>query len=224
MCPSLIEDLPRVWRFIQFPYRLVTFVDLAALGLVTLALVAMGRSGAATRTPALLLAAVAGLAFVQSLRQNGEARSFLPDRAAALESSVHTPESWYAPLQFADGSAPIVHPTLSTPLQVPVADGPSNSYEVAYPPGPAGTARTNVLAGTYLVDVSGAEPVGRNAGGYMIVRLPASNQPRQITVKAGWGTGVEIGRWLTVASLLTAALASGYAVVRRGQPPDSEDD
>jgi hypothetical protein len=218
LSPSLIEDLPRVWRFIQFPYRLVTFVDLAAVGLVTMALVAMGRSGAPARIPALLLAAVAGLAFVQSLRQNGEVRSFLPGRAAALESSVHTPQSWYAPLQFADGSAPIVHPTLPTPLHVPVAEGPRDSYEVSYPPGPAGTVRTNVLAGTYLVDVSGAEPVGRNAGGYMIVRLPASNRPRQVTVKAGWDTGVEIGRWLTVISLLAAALATGYAVARRGQP------
>lgn len=213
--PSLIEDLPRVWRFIQFPYRLVTFVDLAVIALLTLALVAMGRARPAARIPALLLAAVAALAFVQSLRQDSEVRSWLPSRAAALQSSVHPPESWYAPLQFADGSAPVVHPTLATPLHLPVADGPSESYEVAYPPGPAGTARTNVLAGTYLVDVSGARPVGRNAGGYMIVSLPASDRPRPVTVESGWGAGVEIGRWLSLASLLAAALAAGYAAARR---------
>ncbi len=53
-----------------------------------------------------------------------------------------------------------------------------SSYRVAYPPGPAGTAQTNIATGSYFVYVSGATPVGRSEAGQMVVRLPASLPPR----------------------------------------------
>jgi hypothetical protein len=212
--PTLIEDLPEVLAFIQFPYRIVTYVTLCAVGLVTLALAAMQREGPAARLPVLALAAIAAFNFGLALQQNSEVRSWLEDRDEALVSSVEPPRTWYAPLQFADGSAPVAEPTLP-PLEIPVSDR-RDVYAATYPPGPAGTAETNIAVGDYLVDVSGAEPAGRTEDGRMVLRLPRSpDRPRQVEVRADWGAGVTIGRWLTVLSLLAAAGLAAYCLLAR---------
>lgn len=200
--PSLIEDLPKALAFIQFPYRIVTYVTLCVVGLVTLALAAMQREGSTARLPVLALAAIAAFNVALSIQQNSEVRSWLTGREEALVSSVDPPRTWYAPLQFADGSAPVVAPTLE-PLEIPV-DGRRDVYAASYPPGRAGTVETNIAAGDYLVDVSGAEPVGRTEDGRMVLRLARSDRPRTVEVKAAWGAGVEAGRWLTILSLLVA--------------------
>lgn len=225
MAPSLIEALPTAWRFIQFPYRLLAFVDLALVGLLVLALVAVQRAGPPARNAVLLLAGIAAIAVVMSVKQDSEVRSWLPSRDAALTSSVQPPPSWYAPLQFADGSAPIVRPTLRGTLRIEPASGRHDAYTVTYPPGPAGTVRTNILAGTYLVDVEGARPVGRTAGGAMVVRVPASRErSRQMIVSAGWGPAVEVGRWVSVVALFACLGGCGYAFWRyRTAPPGRSD-
>lgn len=211
--PTLIEDLPKVLAFIQFPYRIVTYVTLCAVGLVTLALAAMQREGSAARLPVLALAAIAAFNFGLSLQQNSEVRSWLEDRDEALVSSVEPPRTWYAPLQFADGSAPVAATTLP-PLEIPVADR-RDVYSATYPPGRAGTVETNIAVGDYLVDVEGAEPVGRTEDGRMVLRLPRSDRSREVSVRADWGAGVTIGRWLTILSLLAAAGLAAYCLVVR---------
>ena len=216
LSPTLIEDLPEAWRFIQFPYRILTYADLCVVGLVTLVLAALQTAGSRARIPVLLLAAVAVFNFGLSVDQNFHVRSWLLDREEALRSSVQPPRGWYAPPQFADGSAPITRPTLSPPLLLPVESGTRNSYKAVYPPGPAGTVRTNIATGPYLVEVSGAQPVGRGPGGNMVVRLPASrHRHRAVEVRASWGAAMTAGRWLTVASLIVAAAAAIYAATRR---------
>ena len=153
LSPSLIDELPKLLRFIQFPYRVMTYVDLCVAGLVTLALAAMERDRTTALIPALALAAIALLNFGLSITQNFEVRSWLSGRDEALASSLQPPPSWYAPPQFADGSAPLVEPTLA-PLEFPL-DGRRDDYRASYPPGPAGTAETNVATGDYFVDVRG---------------------------------------------------------------------
>ena len=216
MVPSLIEALPRALQFIQFPYRLLTYADLCLVGLVTIALAGLQRAGSAARVPVALLAVVAALSFGQAMVQNFEVRSWLGSRTEALASSTQTPPSWYAPLHFADASAPVVEPTLSDPLVVPVEGPEHDRYTATYPPGPGGTVASNVLTGTYFVDVSGARPVGRTPEGGMVMRLPASPRPRQVTVSASWGTGVRLGRWLTLLSFAAALAAFVAYVARRG--------
>ncbi|HET6550816.1 MAG TPA: hypothetical protein VFG79_20300 [Solirubrobacter sp.] len=215
LSPPLIDELPKLLRFIQFPYRVMTYVDLCVVGLVTLALAAMERDRATALVPALALAAIALLNFGLSVAQNFEVRSWLSGRDEALASSLQPPPSWYAPPQFADGSAPLVQPTLA-PLEFPL-DGRHDGYRARYPPGPAGSAETNVATGDYFVDVQGASPVGRTDDGKMVVRLAASRHPREVEVEAGWGTAMTVGRWLSVASLLAALglVAAGLAARRR---------
>lgn len=217
LSPSLIEELPAIFRYIQFPYRIVTYVSLCVVGLVTLALSAMQRDSSASQLPVIALVAIALFSFGLAVDQNFKVRSWLPGRDAALESAGHPPPSWYAPLQFADASTPVVQPTLSPPLHFPVERSINNTYTVTYPPGRAGTLATNVLTGPYLVDVGGAQPVGRTPEGMMVVKLVASpTRPRQVEVKVGLETEMAVGKWLTVVSLVAALLAAGtYAATRR---------
>lgn len=216
--PALIGDLPEFLQYIQFPYRILTYVDFCVVGLVTLALASTERE----RTSARAIVAVAALAAIGlfnlaiSAVQNAEVRSWLSGRGKAIASPVQPPHSWYAPPQYADGTAPLVHPTLPRQLIVPMGEGTRDSYRVEYPAGPAGTAQTNIATGSYLVDVSGATPVGRNQIGDMVVRLPASpHRPRVVTVSAEDSAAVVASRWVSVASILGALAALAGALLLR---------
>ncbi|HEU4906511.1 MAG TPA: hypothetical protein VFT19_10420, partial [Solirubrobacterales bacterium] len=203
LSPGLIAELPKLLQFIQFPYRIVTYVDICLVGLVTLALAAMQRDRSTSLVPVLVLAAIAAFNFGLSIAQNSAVRSWLPGRDAALASAARPPPTWYAPLQFADGSAPVVAPSLAPPLEFPFEEI-EERYAASYPPGPAGTAETNIATGDYLVEVSGARPVGRTEDGRMVVRLSAAERPRRVEVSAAWGAGIELGRWVSIVSLLAA--------------------
>lgn len=212
LSPSLIEELPKVLQFIQFPYRIETYFNLCLVGLVTLALAAMERERTTRAIPALALAAIAAFNFVLSIEQNSQVRSWLTDRDEALTSAVQPPRTWYALLQFADGSARHVEWADGPPLEFGVEEI-GGSYAATYPPGRSMVVATNIATGDYLVDVSGARPVGRNEVGTMVVRLPASDRPREVEVSAAWGPAMTAGRLLTAASLLIALVgAAAYAL------------
>lgn len=218
--PALIPHLPGPLPYVQFPYRILTYVDFCVVGLVTLALAAAERSESERRwaTPAVAaLAAIALFSLAVSIQQTFEVRSWLSGRGEALESTVQPPPSWYAFLQFGDGHGPVLQPTLPDPLNVPVEEGIRDSYRVEYPPGPAGTAQTNIATGDYLVDVEGATPVGRSEAGQMVVRLPASpERPRTVVVSGEDSPTVEVSGWISIVSLFGSLLALvACAVVRR---------
>jgi hypothetical protein len=217
---SLIADLPESLQYIQFPYRLLTYADFCVVGLVTLALAAVERRGDDSAAVAAVasLTAIALFSLAISVQQNFDVRSWLGGRDEALASSVQPPPSWYAIIQFGDGSAPVVQPTLSEPLTVPVEEGVRDSYRVEYPPGPAGTAQTNIDTGNYLVDVSGAEPVGRSEAGQMVVRLPASpDKPRIVVVSAEDGPAVVVSRWISVLALIGSLIGGAAILVSRSR-------
>ncbi len=206
---SLIMDLPEFLQYIQFPYRLLTYVDFCVVGLVTLVLAAAERrdNGSASLAAGATLAVIAVFNLGISVQQNFEVRSWLDGRDETLASTVQPPPSWYAFIQFGDGSAPLVEPTLPQPLNVPVEEGIRDSYRIVYPPGPAGTAQTNIDTGSYLVDISGAEPVGRSDAGQMVVRLPASpREPRTVVVSAEDGPTVVVSRWISILALVGSLL------------------
>jgi hypothetical protein len=215
LAPALIDDLPEALRFVQFPYRVLTYVDLCVAGLVTLALAAMQRDRLSSRIPVLALAAIAAFNLALSVSQNFDVRSWLPGREAALASPAQPPPTWYATLQFADGSAPIVAPTLTPALRFPVENGRHDSYEATYPAGPAGTVETNIATGSYFVALSGARAVGRTPAGEMVVGLPASDRLRLVRARASWGAAMTAGRWLSIVSVLFALAAGAYLAARR---------
>jgi hypothetical protein len=216
LSPGLIEDLPEAFTYVQFPYRLLTYVDLALVGLLTIALAAVQRAGSSARVPVLLLAAIAVFNFGLSMDQNARVRSWLPSRENAQLSSVQPPRRWYAELQYADSSEPIVKPTLARPLWIPVTRERRRSYAVAYPSGPAGTVRTNIVTGSYMVDVSGGQPVGRTPKSEMVIALPASKRPRQVEVETARDPALVAAGWVSIFALAGAAVgAAAFAATRR---------
>jgi hypothetical protein len=207
--PGAILDLPSFLTYIQFPYRLVTYVDLALVGLTTLAIAAMQRAGGTrVRIPAALLVVVSVISLGQALKQNHEVRSWLPGgRDEAIASTITPPKSWYALVQFGDASEPVVEPTLPGGITVPIEEGIKDSYTVTLPPGPGGTILTDVVTGPYFVRINGAEVVGRNENTDQVIRLPASSKPREVTFSSHWGAEVTLGIWITVICLAAAAIA-----------------
>jgi hypothetical protein len=222
--PALIGDLPELLQYVQFPYRILTYADFCVVAMVTLALAWLERREPSSGSRAALaaLAAIALFNLAISVQQNFEVRSWLNGRGEATASSVSPPPSWYAFIQFGDGEGAVVQPTLSRPLNVPVEEGIRDSYRIEYPPGPAGTAQTNIDTGPYLVDVTGATPVGRSEAGQMVVRLPASpDRPRTVVVSAEDSATVVLSRWLSVLATLGALVAAAAWILlrrRRGEP------
>jgi len=207
MHPSTITHLPSFLTYIQFPYRLMTYLDLALVGLTTLAIAAMQKAGRLSRVPAALLVLVSAISLYAAVKQNHEVRSWLPSRATAIASTATPPESWYAFVQFGDASEPLGEPTLPGEIKVPVDEGIKKSYTVTVPPGPEGTILTNVVTGPYFVDISGAEAVARNPESDQIVRLPASSKPREVTFSSHWESKVSVGIWITVLCLAASLIA-----------------
>jgi hypothetical protein len=215
---TLILDLPEFLQYIQFPYRLLTYADFCVVGMVTLVLASIERrrSSSASMAALAILAAIAVFSLAISVQQNFDVRSWLNGRDEALASSVQPPPSWYAIIQFGDGEAPVVQPTLPQPLTVPVEEGIRDSYRVEYPPGPGGTAQTNIDTGNYLVDVSGAEPVGRNEAGQMVVRLSASpDHPRSVVVSAENSPSVVVSRWISLIAVGFCVFAIAAMLITR---------
>jgi hypothetical protein len=203
-----IWHLPTFLTYIQFPYRLLTYVDLAMVGLTTLAIAAMQRSGNLSKVPVALLVLVCAISFYAAIVQNARVRSWLPGgRDAAVASVSAPPESWYAFIQFGDATEPLGEPTLEGELHVPVEEGVKDSYTVTVPPGPEGTILTNVVTGPYFVKITGAEAVARNENSDQIVRLPASSKPREVTFATHLEPEAKVGIWITVLSLAIAAIA-----------------
>ena len=217
--PALIGNLPELLRYVQFPYRILTYVDFCVVGMVTLALAWLERRrrGPAAAAALTVLALIALFNLVISVQQNFEVRSWLTGRGEATASAVAPPPSWYAFLQFGDGEGPVVQPTLKKPLTVPVEEGIRDSYRVEYPPGPAGTVQTNIATGPYLVDIGGATPVGRSEAGQMVVRLPASpERPRTVVVSGEDSPTVVLSRWLSLLATLAALIAAAaWLLLRR---------
>jgi hypothetical protein len=208
MHSTSIWHLPSFLTYIQFPYRLMTYVDLAMVGVTTLAIAAMQRSGNLSKVPAALLALVCAISFYAAIVQTHQVRSWLNGgRDAAVASASTPPESWYAFVQFGDATEPLGEPTLPGEVKVPVDEGVKKSYTVTVPPGPEGTILTNVVTGPYFVKITGAEAVARNENSDQIIRLPASNEPREVTFASHWGAEVTAGIWITVISLVIAAIA-----------------
>jgi hypothetical protein len=205
LSPGLIEDLPGPWGRIQFPYRLVTYATLAASGIALVLLRPVQELGSPKRVVlAGLLVITTAISCALALDQVLGARSLSGDRSLAVASATSPPPTWdgNATFDYADATAPVVTPTIADPLVVPTQPG-SDRVSVSLPPGTTGTVQTNVAAGPYLVDVAGAEPVGRTEDGFMIVevRARAGEAPR-VTFSAKTSALLGFGKAVTILALI----------------------
>jgi hypothetical protein len=221
--PSLIDHLPRPWHFLQFSRRLLTYADLIVVGLLVLGLAGLKARPSLLRGATVAVAVVAALGAIQALAQALAVPSSISqsDRTTPHTRDVlfqrgpdRTPLAWYGGGDFADASQPAAQPTLPQPLEVPVSESRQDSYELTYPPGPAGDVESNVSGGPYLVHVQGAEEVGVTQYQNMVLHLPASSEPRRVTVSARESAPLVAAQAISVLSLIGAVALVAWLALR----------
>jgi hypothetical protein len=218
------DHVPRTLQQIQFPYRLNTYLDLTASGLVLAAVIAVERVAPkrlAVRLRFALGAATAislGLCLWQLWVPNTHAALSYQNRDAALASTHVTPRTWYDPGVYDDASQPIVTvPSGSLPIDTSRISGNEVTLTVTPPPGGAPFA-TNIAGAPYLVSLSGGlVRVGRTIHGLSVLRRRVPGRgPVQITLRPSGGA-LAIGRDVALLAIvvLLALLVAGIVTGRR---------
>jgi len=219
---GLLLALPRQYTYIQFSYRLESYV-LLELSAAILAALVLARSGAGRRRRAFAWLALP-VSVVCLIGAVGQVLGYpYPglDRYETLEfyGQVNTGPN----RDYADASEPVIAsanlPTLEFPPAAVHDDRVSASVRVR----PGTLLATNVAAGPYLVHVAGAKAVGTaSETGYMVLAVGSARATAQragaklassgsdpvdtISIGPSDGAPIVIGRVLSVVGLVVMAL------------------
>jgi hypothetical protein len=202
------HGVPRLLTYVQFKFRLETYILLCLALLVIALLVWLRRAAPGTQRPAYaalacVLAVGAGFAVWQAWHTPSV---YMPDRHDTFVSSTQLPKTAYDLGTFRDQSQRIVAGASDTP-QVIIPPDPGARDRTVVVPTPAGlrVVTTNLLTGPYLVDVEGAKPIGRTPSGWLVLRRP-KDQVAQTTMRLRLSTAESVpvvaGRWMTRLALI----------------------
>jgi len=212
--------VPEPLRFIQFTYRLESYVVFCLGLLVIVALRGLHvQMGPGERVGVLVPAFVAIAVFggAVAVWQVWSTPSFLPDRHAAITSIHRVPATFYETGNFRDAQAPPVDVLAERVFRVPPESVHHDhvALDAALPPGGA-PIELNVDASESLVEVHGVERLGRTAQGFLVVRRPPDHQTGPVTLEiaAHESTSVVVGRALTLAALSALLAIALYALLR----------
>jgi hypothetical protein len=241
--PALWHDLPRIFWSIQFPYRLLSYVDYCFAGIVLIALVAIvgQRRGELRRRATTALVAL-GIVFaavegVQAINQEWSGPSSLRSRSEIFPGGSTAPSFWprfVTYLQYQDVSLPVVNASIpeipgltvyngegANVVPVPVTPTPKSGYGVSFTLAKSGTVTTNVISGPYLVAVHGAKFVGRTPYSELIMSVKKNpNGPNRVTFSTARTWPIVLGELVTGLCVLTlgallALLGVRWARARR---------
>jgi hypothetical protein len=242
--PVLWHAVPRVFWSIQFPYRLLSYVDYSVVALVTIAVVTLLKRNRTALTTFLVIVGVlfAGFELREAAVQEWGGPSSLASRSEIFPGGSKVPSFWTRFVtyhQYQDNSLPTLSATINeipgvtgyngegeNVLSVPAAKTVQSSYTVTFTPPKSGTLNTNVLTGPYLVGVKGAKIVGRSANQNMIIQVNKKpSGPTTVTFGTAGTWPILLGRWATyLCCILVLALLAGLAILRRsgrsGGPSD----
>jgi hypothetical protein len=213
--------LPQFLRYVQFAFRLETYVTLLVCGLVLVAIVAVARAPR-SRLRAVLVAGIAAVCAVsvyQAVHQAWRQPSYSHDRAGLLDRPVReVPVTWSDAGNFRDRSAPEVRGGANRKVRLDPSRMARSGTDVVRLPVGGAPVQTNIAAGTYLITVEGVTPIGRRERGEMVVqRTGGTAGPTEVRIR-GANTGpVRDGRTITLASLAALAflLVAGVRRERR---------
>ena len=236
---SLWHDVPRIFWSIQFPYRLLSYVDFFAVGIVTIALVAImrdQRKGAAKMLLPILLAVGALILSAEAAQSVSEAwsgPSSLHSRSEAFPGGSKLPSFWSTFVTYhqdQDISMPVLASTTineipgltfyngegANVIPVPVDGTPKDGYSVTFTPPKNGTIGTDVISGPYLVAVHGAKWVGRFPYQELILSVKKNRLgPNRVTFSEARTWPIVLGKWSSVTSVLVLGLLLLVLVLRR---------
>ncbi len=218
-----VELLVGPFVFLQFSYRLESYINLAISGAVLAALVLLQRQ--ATQASRAWLWAV--LPVVATSVVLGAAQVTV-HRDPATYKEWKTFPNFYNPWSRANGNLqdyataePPSYDAKSLPLlQFPVSQIRNNSITVTANANEGQLAFTNILTIPELVQLTGAHIVGNVSGGWAVVQIDRERVPgtATITVTPSSPPAVRIGRLLSLLGLggLAAAVATaGIGTWRR---------
>ncbi len=237
--PDLWHAVPKLLWSIQFPYRLLSYVDFSVVGLVLIGVLALV---AQKRTRARRALIVVGLVFAlaeggQAVYQAWHGPSSLPSRGEAFPGGSLAPSYWdsfVTYLQYQDVSTPVVSATIpevpgltfyngegANVIPVPVTKEPKESYTVEFTPSKSGTVNTDVIAGPYLVGVKGAKFVGRTPYSEMVISVKKhATGPTRVTFSTARSWPIVVGEWLTfVCVILLVGLLAALGARKLGLLP-----
>jgi hypothetical protein len=216
---------------IQFPYRLSGWLLIAIAVQLAISLrFARDLTGRRQRIAiGLVLVLIAGTV-VQASHQmysgprlNGEVNEDFHARQGAFANGPLTPpETYYDPYSYADSSLPVFDPPPRRRLSLPIPSPGQTRLvaKVALPPG-KGPISTGIAGGPYVVRVSGVKPVGRTAGGGIVVKAPPGAKSARVVVTADAGTVQVFASVVSILCLIAClglvALLTVRSRLRAGQ-------
>jgi hypothetical protein len=232
--PALWRHVPRLFWSIQFPYRLLSYVDYCVVALLIIAVVALARRTRTVSTIAVVLLGLlcAGWELSQAVKQEWNGPSSLTSRAEIFPGGAKVPSFWTRFVtyhQYQDNSLPTVSATIGeipgvtgyngegeNVMSVPAAKELQSSYTVTFTPPESGTINTNVLTGPYLVGVKGAKIVGRSPNQNMVLQVVKNpSGPTVVTFTTSGTWPVVLGRWATYLSIPALLVLLAVLVFRR---------
>ena len=212
--------VPEFLTFLQFTFRLETYILLCLALLVIASLVwlqhaAPGTQRAAYAVLAVVLASNACLAIWQVWHAPSV---YMPDRHDALVSTTQLPNTWYDPGLFRDQSQRIVPGAPDTPqVIIPPTAGARDRTVVVPVPSGVRDVTTNLATGPYLVNVDGAEPIGRTPSGWLVLRRPEdeiAGTTMRLRLSTQEGVPVLAGRWITRLALIGIVAVLWITILR----------
>ncbi len=229
---GLLLALPRQYTLIQFSYRLEIYVLLALSGAILAALVlARGGSWRARvwtwlAVPVCLVSLAGAIQQLTSYPYPGQ------DRYAVFKSygRVETGNNE----DYQDNSERVIPAADLPALYFPLSPSQGNSVSESTTLKPGTLVATNIAAGSYLVHVTGAKPVGIDSpNDDMVLQVGAPGPHRSaaesltqdtITVSTGHSLPIVLGRALTLCGIAILALqlliAPAYRLLsRRARAP-----
>ena len=228
--PALWQDVPHIFWSIQFPYRLLPYINYCVAGLVMVALIALAgewrrRAGRTALTALVLVGVVFAVAEgAQAIHEEWSGPSSLHSRAEIFPGGSKVPSFWntyVTHLQDQDVSMPVIPNTTineiagltfyngegANVIPVPVTGAPRNGYSVTFTPPKSGTIGTNVITGPYLVAVHGAKFVGRFPYSELIISVKKNpSGPTRVTFSTARTWPIVVGKWATLLSVLALAV------------------
>ena len=216
-----LAELPAALRFVQFPYRLVTYATLLSALLVVAGLLLVARAAPAARlAPHAFLVLAAVVSGVLAVRQVDRTPTTPVDRAELLDGDPRRPpRTWYRPAEFADVAEPLLGASRPGLVELPAVPG-EDRVRMPLPGARAGeTLATDVRAGSYLVAVQGAAPVGHTEARGMVVRIaPGAGPAGELTFSTAPSRALRAGQAGSVLAALGAAGVLGTLAWRRRRP------
>jgi hypothetical protein len=212
--PGVLLVGPTPYSLLQFSYRLQTFVLLNLSGAVLATLVlARSRTLAARRLWMGSLAIVVGASAVGAIQQV-DAHPNTTQRSAVFHVNRNAGAGYIR--DYSDASLPIVNPADAPEVEFPPATVLRNEAATVAVELPAGQlVRTNLAGAPYFVSVSGAEVVGRDPTGAMVLRVGSSAgaSGAQVSVRPANRLPVVVGRLVTLLALAALVLVLGRSLL-----------